>query len=167
MANIDPGTGGTFKAVTVEGLIHEICAFLQIAESDPSKNPNAIDNIIGTHSQNQNRYSCNYSLPVIQTTNGTGNVEYSSAEYLVNLAFTLGTDGTFKSISVPGLLMEAIIYAQNIEAIPEKRLEGRDNITGRIDTDKKVFSGTIDIPTTSTIDANGSIVYTVVPFLAD
>lgn len=159
MATLTPGDGATIKSNTIEGVLQELCTYLQIGEFSAINNPNGLNNIVGTHLQDSKGFTCNYTIPVRQELNTLGQIVYSAVDYLTDLTFTPGTGGTFKSTTCAGYLMEAIIYCQNLEQNVSKNPNRENNITGTFNSDSTVFSGTIDLPVSVSINAAGQIIY--------
>lgn len=165
MAAITPGTGGTIKSVTVEGQLQELCLYLQIAENSAISNPNQINNFSITHSPDTGSFTAAYTLPVQQSISASGQVIYSASDYLERLAFIAGNNGTFKSASAAGYFMEVVIHAQNLERQSVKNPTNRNGITGTFNSDSTVFSGSIDLPISISIESDGSIKYTASEYL--
>lgn len=159
MATLTPGDGGTIRSNTIEGVLQELCTYLQIYEFSALNNPNGLNNIIGNHLQDSKQFTCNYTIPVKQELNTLGQIVYSAIDYLADLIFVPGTGGTFKSTTCAGYLMEAIIYCQNLEQNAAKNPNRENNITGTFNSDSTTFSGTINLPVSVNISAIGEVTY--------
>lgn len=159
MALITVGTGCTVKSNTVEGLLQELCTYLQIGEFSAVNNPNTINNIIGSHLQDSKVFSVNFSIPVKQNLNAQGQIVYSALDYLSDLSFTPGEGGTFKSQTCAGYFMEVIIFAQNLEQNTAKNPGKYNYVTGSFNSDSTIFSGSINLPVSVSIDLNGGVTY--------
>lgn len=165
MATITPGNGATIKSNTIEGVLHEVCTYLQVFEFDPTTNPNGLNNVVASHLQDSKTFTCNYTIPVQQELNSSGQVVYSAVEYLTDLTFNPGTGGTFKSTTCAGYLLEAIIYCQNLEKNPAKNPNNNNNISGTFNIDRATFSGTIDLPILVSINSDGKVLYATDQYL--
>lgn len=165
MAKITVGTGGTLKADSVEGQLQELSTYLQIGEFNALNNPNGIDNIVGNHFQNTGTFSATFTIPVDQAISATGQVIYTANDYLTNFQFLPGTGGTFKSTTCAGCFVEAVIYTQLLERDSTLNPGKYNYVTGTFNSDSTVFSGSINLPVTVTVNESGSIVYTVQEYL--
>lgn len=165
MARIQVGQNGTLNSTTVEGQLHELCAYLQIGETTVENNPNGIDNLVGTHFQNSATFTGNFTIPVQQAINASGQVIYSAVDYLSNFQFFPGTEGTFKSNTCTGYFIEVVIYIQNLESNSTYNPDKRNYVTGTFNSDSTIFSGSINLPINVNIDENGGVVYTAKEYL--
>ncbi len=159
MATVTPGNGATIKSDTIEGVLQEVCTYLQVFEFNALNNPNGLNNVIGNHLQDSKTFTCNYTIPVQQQLNSSGQIVYSAVDYLVDLVFTPGTGGTFKSTTCAGYLLEAIIYCQNLEKNTAKNPNNQNNISGSFNIDSATFSGTINLPISVSISSDGNVAY--------
>lgn len=165
MAKILVGADGTLKADSAEGQLQELCTCLQIGELNAEANPSGIDNIVGNHFQNTGTFSATFTIPVEQTINAEGQVVYSAGDYLTNFQFSPGTGGTFKSLTCAGYFVEVVIYIQNLEKNLALNPNKSNYVTGTFNSDNTVFSGSIDLPVEVSVNASGSVVYTVQEYL--
>jgi len=165
MANITVGSDATIKSTTAEGQLHECCALLEIGEYNAAKNPNGADNIIGQHQQNQRLFSANFSIPLESKSDGEGRTFHEVAEYLSDFAFSPGSGGTFKSSNCAAYFVEVVVYIQNLEKDLTKNPGKIDNVSGRFDIDKGIFTGSINLPVTLSISTQGGVLYTADSYL--
>jgi hypothetical protein len=141
-------------------------SFLQIKELDATTNPDGKDYIGGTHSQTGLAYEGEFRFPVKVTIDSTGNIKYTADEYLTGIDFQSGTGGTFKSNASLAYLLELLFYAQALEANTTTNPQKVNNITGQLNTDTNLFSGTVSLPIEISIDDDGKVVYTAKPYLS-
>lgn len=79
------GTGSpTFKSSTIEAYLLEILSYLQVLESDSTKNPEQINNVSGTFNSDTNIYSGTFSIPVQLVLDGVGKATFQAVEYLLS-----------------------------------------------------------------------------------
>lgn len=77
-----PGTGGTFVSSTPEAYLLELLSFIQIKESDPTKNLNSENNVAFTYDVDRNTFSGSVTLPIETSLQNDGNVKITAKEYL-------------------------------------------------------------------------------------
>lgn len=167
MASITAGTGGTIKSTTLEAQLQEICMLLQISEATPVNNPDQLDRISVSHDSDTSNFTATFNFPVEQTINPEGQINYSALDYLVDLDFSPGTGGTFKSNSLTGYLMEALIYAQNVERQAIRNPANRNGATGSFNSDSTIFTGSLSLPVLISVEPDGSIKYVADEYLLD
>jgi hypothetical protein len=166
MATITPGTGGTLKSTTAEGVLVEALILQKINENDATKNPSTtIDNISVSIDLDTQILSGSWTLPVTRTITTTGRVEFTASEYLTGVTFAAGTGGTFKSTSNPGVIQECAEYLQILEANTAKNTQGKNNVTGNYSTDGLTYTGSLNISITPTLDTTGKLSVVAVEYL--
>lgn len=167
MTTIAVGSNGTLKTSTVEGHLLELLTFLQLKETDTVVNPSGKDYIQGTYNLNNLTFNGNFSIPVIQTINNTGELTLVAKEYLVSSGFSPGDGGTFKSTNPAQYLIEVLTFIQNREPDPTKNLSGNEIVTASIDTDAMTYSGTVNnLPVNMTINSDGNTVFIAKEYLS-
>lgn len=77
-----PGSGGTFKSTTIEATVLEILMFLQLLETDATKNTNNRNFVTGTYNSDTRIYRGTFSLPVAMTIGPNGEAIVTANEYL-------------------------------------------------------------------------------------
>lgn len=162
MAAITPGTGGTPKSTTVEGQLLEVALFIINAEADGVKNPGAIDYFQVDASADMSLVTIRFSIPVQAESVTGGGYVYNAPEYLANPGFSAGTGGTITDDSTVGYFKRLIEHAQEVEAPLQPTT---DRISGTLNINNKLFSGTVNLPVSSTIQADGTIQLTATEFL--
>lgn len=167
MATVTAGTGGTIKSTTLEAQLQESCMLLQILEVTPANNPDQLDRISVAHDPDTNNFTATFNFPVEQTINDLGQINYSAPDYLTDTDFLPGTGGTFKSTTLAGYLMEALIYAQNIERQSIRNPTNRNGATGNFNSDSTLFTGSLSLPVLITVEPDGSIKYVADEYLLD
>jgi hypothetical protein len=165
MTEITPGTDGTLKTDTAEGQLLELFTYLQLAEANAVKNPNGRNFISGTYNIDTLVFSGSFSLPVLFTTLA-GQISIGATEYLTNPGFDAGSGGTFTSDNPAQYLLEIITFLQNREADTEVNPQQINNVSGTLDTDSRLFSGTVSIPLTMTLSNSGDAVFSAKEYLA-
>lgn len=167
MAAVTVGPGSTIKSDTLEGQLQEACMLLQSLETTEANNPTQIDRISVAHDPDTNTFTATFNFPVEQTINAVGQINYSAPEYLINPNFLVSPNGTFKSTTLPGYLMEVLIYTQNIERVSTKNPTNRNGATGTFNSDSTIFTGSLSLPVLVSIEPDGSIKYTADEYLLD
>lgn len=163
MATITQGTGSFFYSTTLENFLVELCQYICILENDSTKNPELIENISGNFDQNTGVFSADFSIPVTQSIGATGAPQYVATNWLIGLPAITAIDGAFKSPTLASLLMEVIIKGQILEKTNNPN--NRNYIKGRIDTDALVFTGTLELPVTMGLGADGEATFTAKTYL--
>lgn len=166
MVNIIVGSGGTIKSTVLENHLLETMILLQLQEQDVSKNSTKKDYIQGSYNTNSKLFNGNYSLPVVQTINTDGQLVVNVPDYLTGVDFSSGTGGTFKSTNLAAYFFEVLILCQLWENIPEKNPQGKNNVTGSLNSDNTLFTGSVSLPIQIEVAVNGSQVITALPYLS-
>ncbi|PAX52011.1 hypothetical protein [Brunnivagina elsteri] len=78
-----PGTGGTFKSLTVEGYFLEVLSYLEIVEGNPNKNPNQNNYISSSFDSDARNANGNATIPIVFEL-GDGFVKTMANEYLLD-----------------------------------------------------------------------------------
>lgn len=167
MATIVTGESGTLKAITLEGQLQEAAILLQLLEATPANNPEQIDRVSVSHDPDANIFTSSFSFPVNQNINELGHINYSAFDYLVNINFSPGIGGTFKSTTLTGYLMEMLIYTQNIERQSTRNPSSRNGAIGNFNSDNTLFTGSLNLPVLISIEIDGSIKYIADEYLID
>jgi hypothetical protein len=164
MTVVTPGTNGTLKKATAEGQLLELITFLQLAEANTAKNPNARNFVSGTFNIDSLVFSGSFNFPVI-TTVLAGQISVGASEYLNNHGFTAGTGGTFISDNPAQHLLEIATFLQNREADTLFNPQGLNNISTTIDGDSGIFSGTISLNLEMLLTAEGKTEFSAKEYL--
>ena len=149
MAIITRETNHSLKSLTAEGSLLELLFWIRASEKNSSLNPNGINNIIWNISDSSDIITGTFNLPIQTELQPTGGTLYRAVESLSGFSFIgnspSGT-GTFKAQTPNALLMEIADYLQNLESIPAKNPQEKNNLTATIDRDKGVYSGSFTLP---------------------
>lgn len=78
-----PGTGGTFKSASLTQYLMEIIIYLQLLESDASKNPLTANNVSASTDADEKTFSGTLRLPVTIDFNDLGQTIFKPKEYLL------------------------------------------------------------------------------------
>lgn len=106
--------GGTIGATTLESYLYGLIKFGQAAERNPAKNPQSLNYITSTQSDDSLSLSLSVSFPYSPTiTNGIFTAVFN--DYLQSVSFTPGT-GTLKSTNWVSQVVEAIALLDNAQA---------------------------------------------------
>jgi hypothetical protein len=165
MSTIIAGSNGTLKTTTAEGQLFEIFTFLQLAENDTAKNTSGRDFVQGLINVNTLIFSGNFSIPVVQTVNEAGSINVVASEYLINTLFAAGDGGTFKSNNPAQYLLEVVSFLQNKERDATKNLQSRDYVTGSLEIDTLLFTGSVTLPLSMALNDSGNPIFTAVEYL--
>lgn len=165
MATITPGSGGTLKSTTAEGVLVESLILQKINENDVGKNPTNIDNISISIDLDTQILSASWILPISRTITTAGRVEFAASEYLTGITFTVGTGGTFKSTTNPGVIQECAEYLQILEANTAKNTQGKNNVSGTYSTDGLTYTGSLTISIAPTLDTTGKLSVAPIEYL--
>jgi hypothetical protein len=86
LANTDflPGSGGTFKSVTIEGYFLEILTYLEIMEKNTSKNPNNNNYVSTSYDSDTRIMAGNATIPFLFENDATGFLKITADEYLLD-----------------------------------------------------------------------------------
>lgn len=165
MAAITPGTGATIGAITAEQQAVAALNWLNQRENTSGANPNGEDRINGSFDTDLLTYAGNYSIPATQAINASGQLVISATPYLNGGAFTPGADGTFKSETIEGYVLETLMYLQGLELQSPKNPNNRNYVTGSYNADTRTYAGTFSLPVTQVIEADGSSKFSAVEYL--
>lgn len=80
--NFTSGSGGTFVSSTPEAYLLELLSFIQIKESDSTKNTNNDNNVAFTYDVDRSLFSGNVTLPIEVSLQDDGTVKVTAKEYL-------------------------------------------------------------------------------------
>jgi hypothetical protein len=166
MVAITLGTGGTFKSPTAEGHLLEICTYLQNQERSNISNSTNKDYVQISFNLNDMTTGISFALPAEQTINETGQIITTASDYLQNITFSPGTNGTFKSSTLSQYFLEVVTYLQIKESNNVSNTQLVNNVTSSYDADDKLFSGSITLPIAVTIDSSGHPLISAVEYLS-
>ena len=161
MTRITRGEDGTLKATTAEGQILELLTILQKLE----KEKDAEDRVQITYNINTFSVTGSFSIPAIQQINPSGQLVISAFEYIKDIAFNPGRNGTLKSTTATQYLIELVIYLQIGEQNPKANPNNENRISAQYDTDEKLFTGTVNLGMSVDADGSGRIVVSAVEYL--
>lgn len=165
MATITPGTGAAIGATTAEAQAKAALNWLNQRENTSGANPNGEDRINASYDTDLFTYAGNYSIPAAQTINSSGQLVIEAVPYLNGGAFSPGTDGTFKSATIEGYVLETLMYLQGLELQASKNPNNRNYVTGSYNADTRTYAGTFSLPVTQVIEADGSSKFSAVEYL--
>lgn len=166
MVAVTPGTSGTCTGTTAEAQLQQIITFLRACESNPNKNPNGINGINASHNQNTSVFAGSYDIPATMTINGSGNLVLTATPYLSAHNFSVGTGGTFKSLSPEAYALEVLMFLQQKEADSNSNTNNRNFVTGTYNSDSGKYTGTFSIPCTFALDSGiETVSYSVLEYL--
>lgn len=84
MAALVPGTGGDIKATTIEQGLLEMAMRLQLAERNPTSNPDAVNNLTFTINTDTSEATITATIPLTQAVDpATGAPTFVADPYLV------------------------------------------------------------------------------------
>lgn len=81
--NFTPGSGGTFKSSSIEGYLLEIVTYLEIVESNPTKNPNSNNYVSSTFDSDNRVVTGVATIPIIFEL-GSEFIKIMADEYLLD-----------------------------------------------------------------------------------
>ncbi|MEH2381139.1 MAG: hypothetical protein V7K27_20005 [Nostoc sp.] len=165
MTTITPGTGGTLKSVKAENALVELVTFLKNAQTDLTINPNKFNYVTIDYNVNTGSVSISFNIPANSVITATGNLQIVGGEYLTNLGFIIGDNGTFKNTTAAGCLIEIASFIQSKESDIVANPNGNNYTNFNYDGDNAIFGGTATIPFTVSIDANGKPLINVTEYL--
>lgn len=166
MAIIVPGAGSTIKSRVLENHLLETMILLQLQEQDETKNSTKKDYVQGSYNTNTKLFTGSYSLPVVQRLTLDGNLIIDVFDYVTGVDFSPGTGGTFKSTNLAAYFLEVLMLCQMWENIDTRNPQGKNNITGSLNSDSKLFAGSVSLPIQISIDPNGAQVVAALPYLS-
>lgn len=146
MVLITSGTGSTFKAQSAEGILLEMCVYMQTLERYIPSNPTGKDNIQISLNLNDMTTAISFSIPAEQSIDSSGKVTLSAVEYLQNVTFSPGTGGTFKSTTLCQYFLEVVTFLQIKENNTISNSQLINNVTSTYDADDKLFTGSATLP---------------------
>lgn len=165
MTQITMASGETFKTATVEGRLIEIFTYLQIGESDLSKNPNLKDYVQASFNANTLVFTANFSIPTAQSIDASGNILISAVNYLTNTTFNPGSGGTFKAASPAQYLIEVVTFLQNLELDTAKNPQDKNFVNSTYSADDGTYSGSVTLPLSMSFDDSGRVTFTAQEYL--
>ncbi|MDF5706547.1 MAG: hypothetical protein PUP90_02405 [Nostoc sp. S4] len=165
MTSVIPGTNGTLKSTSAENALIELVTFLKNGEADTTINPNKRNYVTLDFNVNTGSVAISFSIPSVPTITATGSIELTASEYLTNLGFSSGSNGTFKSSTAAQSLIEIASYLQSKEADNTSNSAGNNYTNFSYDGDNAVFSGSATIPFTVSINSSGKPIINVVEYL--
>ncbi len=154
MATITPGSGATIISPTLEGQIMECLVFMELAESDSSKNPQIRDQVQVSWS-NSTSFNASYTIAGTQAIDNTGRPSFTPTPYLTT-TFSAGSGGTFKSVTVEAYLLELLTRAEIWEGNSSKNTSSASNISGQFDTNTATWTWSIFLNTTLSLSGDGT-----------
>lgn len=77
-----PGTGGTFKSLTISQYFLEVVTYLQIKENTTANNPQLANNISSSYDADDKLFSGSISLPISVSFDDNGHPIIMAVEYL-------------------------------------------------------------------------------------
>lgn len=157
MATVTPGTNGTFKSLTAEGQAVEALVYLQSRENTPSANPTSENRIDVSMDLGLQTFTGLFRLPASQSINGAGQLVIQAETYVNGGTFQAGGGGTFKSATVEAYCLEVLMHLQVLELQSAKNPNNRNYVTGTFNADTGTYSGSFNLPITTSLDADGSV----------
>lgn len=167
MTTVNPGTGGTLKAVKAEGMLLELLTFIKLQELQPSRNPNNRTNVNISYNLGTQLANISFTIDAVPQINTSGQMITVAGTYLQNTGFIRGTSGTFVSTTPEACLIELLSFIQIRENDPTKNINNENNIAFTFDADRSVFSGSITLPIDTSISTNGNIAVAAREYLRD
>lgn len=166
MAVITPGANSSIAARTVEGQMIEIINYLKIQELNTTINTTNAQNVQSSFNANGLVFNGTFSLPISQVLDSNGFITLQALNYIPAATFSAGSNGTFTSNNPAQYLLEILIYMQNFEKDTTHNPQQKNCVSSSFDTDTAIYSGTVNLPIATSIDANGNIVFTATEYLA-
>ena len=74
---------------------------------------------------------------------------------------------TLQSTTAEGQLAELMAHIQNLEASDTANPNGENRVTGTYNTDTLAFNGTVNLPVTLALNAQGKPEFTAAEYLSD
>lgn len=163
MATITPGTGSTINATTIEGQLWQLIHLYQNAERIDAASTNRIE------FTKDDRFimSGSFTIPgALIYVPATGVFTEVATPYLPNTLFTAGSPlGTIKATTLSQYFIDVIMYLVVWQNNGNKNTQGLKNITCKFDYNAAEFSGTFNLPYTTTIGAGGIISESAIEWL--
>lgn len=78
-----PGTGGTFKSLTLSQYFLEVVTFMQIKENTTANNPQLVNNVSSSYDADDKLFSGSISLPISVNFDDNGHPLIIATEYLI------------------------------------------------------------------------------------
>lgn len=167
MATAIAGTGGTFKSNTVEGQALEAIEALVTSELNSTANPDGLTGVTLSYNRRSLLASGTFDLPASQTIDGNGSLILTATNYLTGVTVTPGTNGTFKSTTLPGYVLEVLMKLQLLEQTTANNPNNRNLVTGSFNSETGKYAGNWAIPFTAATQADGAILFTATEYLID
>jgi hypothetical protein len=162
-----PGTGGTLKATTIEGMIFEVATLLEIGEDTPANNVGLADRMKIDKFSSSGLLTIDFDIPGSWTVNTSGAHVWTPVEWLSGMTYTRGTGGTLRATSFAGALAEAVDWFKQAEIDPLKNPLGEAHTTysyGQRGVNN--FRGSIELKFIDTVNALGNVVTAISPWYA-
>lgn len=134
MATRTPGTGGTNQAISLEaGLIADL-RLLQSLERDTTRNPNNLNNVTSSTSDDTATFTASITFPINLTVNTDGTAKITAIDYLTtpngaNPHYVVGTGGLIKSSTIQGAIIEQTVLIKGLELNSSKNPNGANYIS--------------------------------------
>lgn len=168
MAAITPGANGTLKSVTLENSLYEALTLLLLAEADSVKNPQNLNKIIISVSQNNRRISAGFSFDLQKDFDAEGGIVFRAKNYLSNLGYAAGTEGTLLSPTLPRVIVEIAERMQSSEQDLNKNPNSINGITSLIhDSETLRVDGAVSLECVAAVSAAGLVEIKTKPYLLD
>ncbi|MEG4583065.1 hypothetical protein QUA71_26140 [Microcoleus sp. MON1_C5] len=161
MAKITPGTEATSNADSIEGQLWQLAHLVNNAERNLASqrlNVTKSDDFI---------LQGDFTMPgQIVYDSSTGIFITTTTPYLPELAFSPGSPvGTIKGITLSQYFIDVVSYIVNWQNKKDKNPNSLTNCTLNFDYNSLQYSGTLILPYTVEMGANGSIVESAIEWL--
>lgn len=155
MATITPGTDATINATTIEGQLWQLVHYIQSAELTETTSTDRIQ----SSKDDSFVMTGNFTIPgSFAYSPITGNFSLSATPYMPAIPFTVGTiPGTIKGATLTQYFIDVISYIVAWQNNPLKNTQALSRITLAFNYNKQEYSGTFNLPFTSTIGVLGSV----------
>lgn len=126
---IDPGTGGSITATTIERYTFALIGWGHNIESSSTKNPNQVNYIASNRDDETGFVSGSITIPCNIVMQNDGSSKYNYPNPYGTTGFTPGTDSDIKGQNFIEVLVNAFLFQVLAELNPEKNTTGQRYIT--------------------------------------
>lgn len=163
---IDPGTGGSITATTIERYTFALVAWGHNIEASNSKNPNQVNYLSSNRDDETGVVSGNITIPCNIVMQSDGSSKYNYPNPYGDTGFTPGTGAQIKGQNFIEVLVNSFLFQILAELNPEKNTTGQRYITSfdhslntsttlTTSTANATLSIAFNFPTIATPGANG------------
>lgn len=134
MTSINPGSGGTITATTLEAFFIAAIRRLQALEKSTTYNPSNLNNITSNLSDDNSSFNATINFPLNYTVDGDGETPFTVFDYLTGTSsqYLAGSGGTITASNLPKAIFEAALRISILEINPTKNPQNLNCISWTI-----------------------------------